>query len=78
MASKLESDQLDTVGCGRKLFIGFNAGKITLLLFDYSHNCCAIDVKVDGSVADKKSSFKMLGLSFSSILDWDSFIVSIT
>ena len=31
---------------------------------------------MDGSVLDEKSSFKMLGLSFSSELNWDSYIVS--
>ena len=31
----------------------------------------SIDVKMDGSVLDEKSSFKMLGLTFSSKLDWD-------
>ena len=32
---------------------------------------------MDGSVLEEKLSFKMLGLSFSSKLDWDSYIVSI-
>ena len=30
-----------------------------------------------GSVLEEKSSFKMLGLVFSSKLDWDSYIISI-
>ena len=32
---------------------------------------------MDGSVLEEKTSFKMLGLTFSSQLDWDSYIVSI-
>ena len=32
---------------------------------------------MDGSILDEKTSFKMLGLTFSSKLDWDSYIVSI-
>ena len=32
---------------------------------------------MDGSVLEEKSSFKMLGLTFSSKLDWDSYIISI-
>ena len=32
---------------------------------------------MDGSVLEEKSSFKMLGLTFSSILGWGSFIISI-
>ena len=38
--------------------------------------CGAIYIKMDGSVLDEKSSFKMPGLSFSSELNWDSYIVS--
>ena len=33
-------------------------------------------MKKDGSVFDEKSSFKMLGLTFSSTLDWGSYIIS--
>ena len=32
---------------------------------------------MNGSVLDEKTSFKMLGLTFSSKLDWGSYIVSI-
>ena len=34
-------------------------------------------MKMDGSVLKKKSSFKMLGLTFSSKLDWGCYIISI-
>ena len=36
----------------------------------------AIDVRMVGSVFEGKSSFKMLGLTFSSKLDWGSYIIS--
>ena len=55
---------------GRKWLADFNAGKTQLVLFDQSNNISAIDVKVDGSVLEEKLSFKMLGLSFPSKLDW--------
>ena len=55
----------------------FNAGKTQLVLFCQSNNTCAIDVKMDGSVLEKKSSFKMLGLTFYCKLDWCSYIISI-
>ena len=42
-----------------------------------SNNTDAIDVKMDGSVLEEKVSFKMLGLSFSSKLDWGSYIISV-
>ena len=62
---------------GTKQLIDFNAGKTQLVSFDRSINTGAIDVKMDGSVLEEKSSFKMLGLSFSSKLDWSSYIISI-
>ena len=34
-------------------------------------------MKIGGSVLEEKSSFKMLGLTFSSKLDWGSYIISI-
>ena len=77
MASELESDLRDTVDWGRKWLVDFNAGKTQLVSFDRSKNTGAIDVKMDGSVLEEKTSFKMLGLTFSSQLDWGSYIVSI-
>ena len=62
---------------GRKWLVDFSAGKTQLVLFDQSNNTCAIDMKMDGSVLEEKSSFKMLGLTFSSKLDWGSYIISI-
>ena len=35
-------------------------------------------MKIDGSFLEEKSSFKMLELTFSSKLDWGSYIISIT
>ena len=63
---------------GRKWLVDFNAGKTQLVSFDRSKNTGAIDVKMDGSVLEEKSSFKMLGLTLSSKLNWGSYIVSIT
>ena len=48
-----------------------------LNLFDWSNNTDAIDVKMDWSVLDEKSSFKVLELTFSSKLDWGSCMISI-
>ena len=77
MASELESDLQDTVDWGKKWLVDFNAGKTQLVSFDRSNNNGSIDVKMDGSVLEEKSSFKMLGLTFSSKLDWGSYIISI-
>ena len=77
LASELESDLRDTVDWRRKWLVDFNAVKTQLVLFDQSKNNGAIDVKMDGSVLEEKSSFKMLWLTFSSKLDWGSYIVSI-
>ena len=35
-------------------------------------------MEMDGSVLEEKSTFKMLSLTFSSTLDWGSYIISIT
>ena len=48
-----------------------------LVSFDWSNSNGSIDIKMEGSVLEEKSSFKMLGLTFSSKLDWGSHIISI-
>ena len=56
-----------------KWLVHFNTRKIQLVSFERSNNTGAIDVKIDGSALEKKSFFKMLGLTFSSHLDWGSY-----
>ena len=77
LASELESDLRDTVDWGKKWLLDFNAGKTQLVSFDRSNNTGAINMKMDGTVLEEKSSFKMLGLTFSSKLNWGSYIISI-
>ena len=62
---------------GRKWLINCNTGKTQLVLFDWSIDNGATDVKMDGSVLEEKATVKILGLTFSSKLDWDSYIISI-
>ena len=78
LASELESDLQDPVDWGKKWLIDFNAGKTQLVLFDQPNNNGSIDVKMDGSVLEEKSSSMMVGLTFFSKLDWGSYIISIT
>ena len=52
----------------KKWLVDFNAGKTQLVSFDQSNN--------NGSI-DPLSPFKMLGLTFSSKLDWGSYIIFI-
>ena len=73
LASEFESDLQDTVEWGRKWLVDFNDGKTQLVWFDLSKNTGVIDVKMDASVLEEKSYFKMLGLT----LDWGSYIISI-
>ena len=61
----------------KKWLVDLNAGKTQLALSDWSNNTGSTDVKMDGSVLEEKSSFKMLRLTFSSKLDWGSYIISI-
>ena len=72
LASELESDMWDTVDWGKKWLFDFNAGKTQLVSFDWSNNTGPTDVKSDGSVLEEKSYLKILGLTFSSTLDWGS------
>ena len=72
LASERESDLQNTVDWRKKWLVYFNAGKTQLVSFDLSNNNGSIDVKMVGSVLEEKSSFKMLGLIFSSKLNWDS------
>ena len=51
--------------------------KTHLVSFDRSNNSGSVDVKMDGSFLEEKSSFKMLGLTLSSKLDWGCYIISI-
>ena len=69
MASELEYDLGDALDVGRKWLVNFSARKAYLVSFHCSNWSGAIDVKIDGSTLDKKSSFKMQGLSFFSNLD---------
>ena len=77
LVSELESYLPDTVEWGKKQLVDFNAGKTQLVSFDWSNNNGSIAVKIDWSVLEEKSSFKMLGLTFFSKLDWGSCIISI-
>ena len=48
-----------------------------LVAFDGSNSTSAIDVKMNGSILEEKSSFKILGWTFSSKLNWSSYFISI-
>ena len=61
---------------GKKWLVDFKAGKTQLVFFDHSNNTGAIDMKMDGAVFEEKS-FKILGLTFFSKLDWGSYIISV-
>ena len=67
---EVESNLQDIVDWGNQLVVDFNAGKRQLFCFAWSNISGATDVKMDGSALEEKSSFKMLGLTPSSKLDW--------
>ena len=62
---------------GKKWLIDFNAGKTQVVSFDQSNKNGSIDVKMDGSVLEDKSYFRILGLTFSYKFDWGSYTISI-
>ena len=57
---------------GRRWLVDSNPEKSQPVSFDHSNNTVAIDVKIVSSALEKKSSFKILVLSFSFKLDWSS------
>ena len=66
------------------LWTGAGSGMLILMLekfklvsFDRSNNTGEIDVKMDGSGLEEKSSFKIMRLTFSSKSDWGSYIIAI-
>ena len=65
------------MGWNRNWLVDFSAKKSQLVSFDQFSNTVAIDVEMDGSVFEEKLSFTMLKLTFSSKLDWGSYIISI-
>ena len=77
LASELDSDLRNTVDWGRKWLVDFNAGKTQRFSFDWSNKTGTVDVKIDRSVLEEKSYFKMLWFTFSSKLHWGSRIISI-
>ena len=77
MASELESDLQLTVEWDQKWPVDFNTGKIQLVSFNQSNNTDDIDVKMDRSILEEKSSLKMMELTFFSKLDWGSYIIPI-
>ena len=77
MASELESGLQGTMDWGKKWLVDSSDGKTWLVSFDWSSNTVGIYVKMDGSVLEEKLSFKILGLTFSSKLDWGSYIISV-
>ena len=60
-------------GAGSGLLISM-LEKLNCFFFGRSNNTGSIDVKMDGSVIEEKSYFKMLGLTFRSKLDLGSYI----
>ena len=77
LVSEIEQDLRNTVDWGRTCLVDFNAGKTQLVSFDRFNNTVASMRKWMGLFWRKKSSFKMLGLTFISKLDWSSYIISV-
>ena len=50
--------------------------KTLLVRFDWPTNCDSVDAEMDGFALEKKSVFKMLGLSFTSKVNLGSYVAS--
>ena len=73
LALELACNLRDMVNWDRKWLVNFNTQKNQVVSFDLLYNYDAIDMKMNGSVIENKSSYKLLVLSFSSKLDWRLF-----
>ena len=60
----------------RKCLVDVNAGKTQFVSYDRSNNKGVIDMKMNGSGLEEKSSFTIPGLIFSFKLDRGSYIIS--
>ena len=69
MVSEFKSDRRDTIDWDRKWLVNFNTRKTQLVSFDLVTNSGVINGKMEESVLQKKSYFKLLGLPFCSKLD---------
>lgn len=61
MTSDVESAMPNLGDQGRKLLIDFDAVEAELVSFDKCNNSLGLDVKMDVSVLEENSSFKILG-----------------
>ena len=77
LASELKSDRLVILEWGNKWRVNFDNDKNKIYLFNWSKHSVVIAVKMDGFNLEEKKSFKILEVSFSSKLDWGSYIMSI-
>ena len=57
LTSELESNLWDTVDWGKKWFVDFTGGTTQLVSFDKSNDSGSNDVKMDGSLLEKKKTF---------------------
>ena len=68
LVCELESDLQDTADWGRNWFSDWSAGKIQLVLFDWSNNTRAIHLKMDGSFVEENHLLKCWDCF--SLLNW--------
>ena len=76
VAAEIVSDLQDT-GLGPEVAYLFQCWKTSTCFIWMVYNSGAVNVKIDWYVFVEKCTFEMLGFSFSSKLDWGSYIISI-
>ena len=77
-AADLELDLKSVVDWGKKWLVSFNPGKTQLVSFNRKRDPFLPEIYMNGATLDEKPNLKLLGLSFSSNLSWDSYIRSIS
>lgn len=71
------ASEYDPVDWSINQLVDYNTGKTQFVIFDLLNNCGATNAKLNGCNLQRRSSFKILGLSFSFKLIWCSNSVSI-
>ena len=59
------ASEYDPVDWSINQLVDYNTGKTQFVIFDLLNNCGAINAKLNGCNLQRRSSFKILGLSFS-------------
>ena len=77
LASELDIDLNTIVEWGKSWLVTFNAGKTQLISLDRSRDPLNPPISMAGHALEERPSMKLLGISFTSKLDWGSYLIGL-